>query len=549
MRRAIPQFAKCAIKPCFPSGYRRGAIVCLVTGIIVVAENIYPPAAISQKSGSAVASAVAPVQADSLPLVPAKLAPPLQPLIDTGKGVKNTAPAPPTTPPQIQMEDGYPVISQLELLVFGAPARQLSAEDRLANLENAVYRRTFSDQTLFDRTERLKTTLIGGQAPPDQQAGLLPLQVPATENQLSQTTNQGIPNYYEQIAAQLENQPDIPEAQLKQFALDLINGERYRCGYPPLAFDEIGDKIANAQAADMAKRRTVSHFDAEGNNPDRRYTLAEGSDALFESLVLLKGNEGALLKHNKATIAHLLKIIASRQDEHDALLSPDATGIGFALRFGEPANHDVFAAVEVISKHASMDPIPAQVQLGEKVAVKGVISAPYKFEKITLAWEAKNQVGASSADESEDALPYFAPLDYAAYSERGEHDYSSYANTLRTVGVMAAIAGGIFMPPVAFAAPIIAMSGSNGEPKPVSDIPVKGGVRIDGPSFTSKVSINHQGKEGLYYVTVWASLNKYGKPIAISRRAILATSAHADSPETPSETVSKKKPRKAASTQ
>ena len=126
-------------------------------------------------------------------------------------------------------------------------------------------------------------------------------------------------------------------------------------------------------------------------------------------------------------------------------------------------------------------------------------------------------------ESDDDALPYFAPLDYAAYATHSEHDYSTAANMLRTAGIIAAIAGGVFMPPVALAAPVIAMSGSVGEPKPVSDIPVRGGVKVVGQYFSAKVPLNHDAKEGLYYITIWASIDKYSKPIAISRRAILAS--------------------------
>ena len=138
---------------------------------------------------------------------------------------------------------------------------------------------------------------------------------------------------------------------------------------------------------------------------------------------------------------------------------------------------------------------------------------PYNFKLITLAWEGQNLgqisnvVNGSGNEESvesvDDAALYFPPLDYAAYgqkAQRGEHEKA--LNILRTTGVIAAIAGGIFIPPVAFAAPLIAMSGSfPSEPHAISEIPVHGGIKVTGNLFYGTIPVSHQNKEGLYYVT------------------------------------------------
>jgi hypothetical protein len=83
----------------------------------------------------------------------------------------------------------------------------------------------------------------------------------------------------------------------------------------------------------------------------------------------------------------------------------------------------------------------------------------------------------------------------------------------------------VFIPPVALAAPLIAASVGTSTPKPVSEIPMKGGVKSDGSNFTHKLVLNNQGKEGIYYVTIWASNGDQILPV--SRRAIIA---HKNSP-------------------
>jgi hypothetical protein len=221
---------------------------------------------------------------------------------------------------------------------------------------------------------------------------------------------------------------------------------------------------------------------------------------------------------------NLLKTIMNRQDEREALMAADATGLGFATEWTKD-KEKIIACSDVLTRHGVIQPIPTAVQVGDKIEVKGVVMPPFHFDKITVAWEGLSPGMSSVADDSEEALPYFAPLDYTAYAHHSDNDHQGTITALKAAGIVAAIAGGVFIPPVALAAPLIAMSGTNSEPKPASDIPIKGGVKVDGNAFEGRIAINHEGKEGIYYITVWASLTKYGKPIAISRRAIVATSA------------------------
>jgi hypothetical protein len=486
-----------------------------------------------------------------LSMVPT-LAPPMQAKLDPGTSAK-TSPKNPTsgagaTPPPGSSqnhpaspigsapaptgpagEDAYPVIGTLETAVFGAPGPTKQIDDRLSKLENAVFRKTFPDQSLFDRTERLKATLLGVQQPFD----LDPASA-VNRSQFVEAGGQAMQSYYDDLAMRPENQVEVSDDELQRFYIELINAERQKFGFGPLAADELACKVAKDHDDELCRRGVVSHQDMKGNNPDRRYTLAGGTDLLFESIVSLKTDDPENRKRNRATVARMVKTVLQRQDERDSLLAADATGIGFALNWTADKDR-VVACSNIVTHHGVLQPIANTCMLGDKLEVKGAVMEPYKFDRVTLAWEANNGKLSSVADESDEALPYFAPLDYAAFAKNSEHDYSTALTVLRTAGIIAAIAGGVFMPPVALAAPMIAMSGGMGgaDPKPVSDIPVKGGVHVDGNVFSAKVPINHEGKEGLYYVTVWASVSKYGKPIPISRRAILATTT----PET-SESVS-----------
>ena len=427
--------------------------------------------------------------------------------------------APAKPPDGAPAEENYPVIGTLETSVLGAPDPSQPVEARLAKLENAVFRQTFPNLSLFDRTEKLKVTLIGVQQPIDTSPDSF-----INRSQMIDSGSTQMQSYYDEISAKAENQAVVSHEEAAKFFIELVNAERQKFGFGALSVDEVGTNVAKAQINELAKRGLITHADLRGNNPDRRYTTAGGTDLMFESLISFKADTPESRKLNKANVAQLVKTVFQRQDERDALLSSDATGLGFAMSID--ADRDRFiSCCDVITHHGVIQPIPLECHVGEKIEVKGVVMEPYKFERVSLAWEAKGNNLAKTADEAEEALPYFAPLDYGAFAKNSDKDYSQALGTLRTIGIIAAIAGGMFMPPIALAAPMIAMSGGmgSGEPKPVSDIPIKGGMHVEGNYFSGKIPINHEGKEGLYYVTVWATITKYGKPIPISRRAILAS--------------------------
>lgn len=173
-----------------------------------------------------------------------------------------------------------------------------------------------------------------------------------------------------------------------------------------------------------------------------------------------------------------------------------------------------------------MQPIPQELKVGEKIEVKGGMFEPYQIDRVTLAWENPNPEALASADESDEALPYFPPLDFVAYAGKSEHDWSTGVTMLKTAGILACIAGGMFIPPVALGVPAISMmgTGTGSEPKPVSDIPIKSGVKVSGQFFNVKVGISNDSKPGLYYLTVWGLAPGAQKAVPISRRTILATS-------------------------
>lgn len=443
--------------------------------------------------------------------------------VNTGGGNKNAA-APNAVPQRgVMGDDAYPAIGKLEEVTLGHRQPGLPITERLSTLETVVFKRHFSDDSLFDRTERLKKTILGAIEPgPAAMPSVLDspdVVNPPIGGTQGLETAQEI-HYLDDLASRPENlMPSTPE-QVGQYAVELINTERRNYGLSPVSPDNVAEKLAFDQVKDQAARNALSHFSVSGLGPDRRYTLVEGSDALTECIASVKASDMGGNKVCKAGAARLLKILLSRQDDRDAILSPDATHIGFGVAMSSSGER-MLACAEVLTRHALMGPLPAEAKLGDKLEVKGVLNSPYSFDRITVAWEAFSPDGQPAGDDMEEALPYFPPLDYIAFASHSEQNHDKAIVALKAVGMVAAIAGGFFIPPVALAAPLIAVAGTPSETRPVSDIPVKGGVHMEGAQFTAKIPLSNANKEGLYYITVWGTLGRGQKSIPISRRVIL----------------------------
>lgn len=431
-----------------------------------------------------------------------------------------------TTPTSVSdIVEKYPVVGRLENLTFGTSRPQLGVDERLGKLEHSIFARVFAEDSLFDRTERLKRTLLGVEAYDDAMApNLSPTAVETLDPPLTGSGASEQDFYYlDDMAKMPDNLQEESATILNAFANELINFERKKRSLAPLEHDDLIQKMANRQMQSMIEVKQLSHSDLDGQNPDRRFTKLGGVDAVTEGLVATSTADLASSKLSKAAVCILLKKMFLRQDDREALLAPEATHL--ATAFGRIYNGTkIFACTEVLTRRGKIDLIGIEARPGDKVDISGSVERPYKFDRITIAWEEIFDSPMEENPDSDEALPYFPPLDYVAYSKKSEKDYSKAITALKALGVVAAIAGGVFVPPVALAAPLIVMAGPGGsEMKPQSDIPVKGGVKIHGSSFKAHIPLDNESQEGLYYVTVWASLGDGTRAFPVSRRAILVT--------------------------
>ena len=430
--------------------------------------------------------------------------------------------------PEIAGEDKYPVVGRLENLTFGRTSPDRDVASRLSSLENSIFARVYSEESLFDRTERLKRTLLGTDSyDPAMSVGapdLDPYAYSDLDSPVLELRNKDADfSYLDEMAKNPDNLSEQPLTVLQAYCEELINFERRKRNIEPLENDKLIQDMAEQQMIEMLELRQLSHSDQYGQNPDRRYTLVGGTDAVSEGLVAMSTADLPSSKLTKAAVCLLLKKMLMRQDDREALLSAEATHL--ASSFGVNGNGTkLFGCTEVLTRHSKMEPLARTAKVGEKVTVAGEIFKPYQFDKITLAWEEALDSPIEEEPGSDEALPYFPPLDYVAYDTKSERDHTKAITALKALGVMAAIAGGMFVPPVALAAPLIVLAGPGAsEMRPQSDIPVKGGVKLNGSSFKVNLPLDNENQGGLYYVTVWASLGEGSRPFAVSRRAILVT--------------------------
>ncbi len=420
--------------------------------------------------------------------------------------------------------------------MFGQPSPAVAIETRLDNLENALYKKTSPALPVPERITNLARDLTGAEIPGLEGASQPPYSPvpgynadPHAGLRMSRPPEQPPPNVgaAPQPPEEDDNTPFWQEAlsheQLDKFALEYLNKRRSEYGnLPPLALDPLAEKVSQELLKDLCQSNTVSHNNSKNENPDIRYTKSGGTDAMLESVVAARTS--GRLKLNRALVRQLFNILEQRQDDKMALVSPDATHFGFS--FGQtPENDRLIGVAEVITKRGEFAPIPTEVSVGDKIEVKGKIESGYHFDKISLAWEG-GLPGGEPFDDSDEALPYFAPLDYEAHGQKAERNWEGRIKFMQIVAIAGIAAGSFFMPPVALAAPLImaapAMSGSS-KPKAVSDIPVHGGVKVDGSgSFSHKVTVSKDGKEGIYYITVWATTGEGATPVPLSRRAVIA---------------------------
>jgi hypothetical protein len=211
-----------------------------------------------EASGAAGAASAPPAKASDVP-------PPLAPPVTTGGTASQVPKA-----PNANIQDEYPAVGSLEQVTFGTTNPGSPIEKRISTLESAIFAKTYETESLFDRTERLKRTLMGqsetdggGSAPgaPDYggTAGGPPTIPGAPFDPTQALTPDAAANlqaladlaYLEEFADKPENRKQEPSNVIEGFAAEVVNFERRKRGLPPLETDIMLTKMAKGHVVDL----------------------------------------------------------------------------------------------------------------------------------------------------------------------------------------------------------------------------------------------------------------------------------------------------------
>ena len=140
-----------------------------LTGSLVIAL-LYPANALAVQPMLVPEKAVAaPVQNNTSaampPVAPAAINPPSIAPAPNGQSVGLVPPTVPSNSSSPTTPDGYPLIGRMETITFGQTKPSETVENRLTHLEQAVFRIDYKNESLFDRTQRLKLAILGANDP------------------------------------------------------------------------------------------------------------------------------------------------------------------------------------------------------------------------------------------------------------------------------------------------------------------------------------------------------------------------------------------------
>lgn len=135
-------------------------------------------------------------------------------------------------------------------------------------------------------------------------------------------------------------QPKRSLAEIRAFALQLVNRDRQLNGLPPLVADELLTEAAQRHAEDMLKRQYFSHTNPEGRSPMDRFIALGGRGGVGENIMEQKGTPGLVL--NDKLIERFQKGWMYSEGHRQNILRPEFTRFGFGIALNS-ARGEVYA--------------------------------------------------------------------------------------------------------------------------------------------------------------------------------------------------------------
>lgn len=251
--------------------------------------------------------------------------------------------------------------------------------------------------------------------------------------------------------------PVIDFAGLKEQMLALINEDRAAAGLLAVAPDPAASRAAQAHAEEMAQHGYMSHWDLSGNGPPYRYSQAGGLGSSYENVYMYwqryDDGQPAPIDDWPEVIREAEASLMDSPGHRDNILAPEHTHVGLGLAYNA-ATGDVRLDQLFVNHYVRLDPVPTRAAIGQSITLSGQLEPGAQQPLLNLAYE-----------------PFADPMTVEELNQTGV--YSPTAEIYQALDLGAGAGG----------------------------------------RFEKEVTLDRQGRAGLYYVRIWVR-TRHGDTLA-----------------------------------
>ena len=244
---------------------------------------------------------------------------------------------------------------------------------------------------------------------------------------------------------------------LKGQMLALINDDRAAAGLAPVEMGAAASRAAQAHAEEMARHGFMSHWNLSGQGPPYRYSRAGGLNASQENVYMYwqRYDDGkpAPIEDWPEVIRQAEASLMDSPGHRDNILAPAHTHVGLGLAYNAETG-DVRLDQLFTNHYVNLDPVLLHATPGQSITLRGQLLPGAQEPLLNLAYE-----------------PFPQAMTVTELNETGVFD-------------------------------------SPAEIYDAADL----GPDTSG-RFEKQVSLDHQGRPGLYYVRIWVQ-TQYGEVLA-----------------------------------
>jgi len=190
-------------------------------------------------------------------------------------------------------------------------------------------------------------------------------------------------------AAQITRPTDKQIHDLRIAAVNRINADRRREKLPPVEFDELSSKVADAHCGDVVDRGVISHWSSDGRKPYMRYSWAGGRDGVAENLAYSFGS----IETDLASLPREINLLEDgfmaevppKDGHRQNILTRHHTHVGIGFAWTQTG---LCYAQEFIDRYVKLDDLSTTASLQDKMLIRGsVINPAYRLHSIEIVYE------------------------------------------------------------------------------------------------------------------------------------------------------------------